>query len=447
MPIKRRKFYEIFSKLPPSLSFNTKIKQLELEVKKMTNCPDESFLETKQIVKSFCETFTKKWRAENRTKTRFLRKNKKWLDEEICVPFFANRSSGRPSSDFLKSSERSKRRKTELLRSKAAPEALAYAAQMTLRASGKIDASKVIKDVTFTSPSRASKYRKSFTEKEKQCTNTISADGALSLLIDAQLSRHQYNIVRSHSKSTFPSYKVIQTAKKKCYPDTNSYKIEELKVEVSVQSLLDHTAQRIIESTLNDFDNYSSDQLSCVELISKWGCDGSSGQSQYKQKFQSADSSDSNIFLVSCVPLQMYFDCKDDVKNIIWKNPRPASPRFCRPIFIQFISESEETTKQIVDHIENQIKSLIPTIVIFNNLNVKIIHKVMFTMVDGKICNAVTSTTSPQRCYICGSTSKEFNTILKISNKVNTDTFRFGLSTLHAWIRFFFNVYFIYPTD
>lgn len=147
-----------------------------------------------------------------------------------------------------------------------------------------------------------------------------------------------------------------------------------------------------------------------MELISKWGCDGSCGQSQYKQKFRSTESADFNIFLVSRVPMQINFDSKDDVKNIIWKSPRPASPRFCRPIFIQFVSESEETTKRIVEHIENQIKSLIP-IVILSNLTVQINHKVMFTMVDGKICNDVTSTISPQRCYICGSTTKEFNNI------------------------------------
>lgn len=59
-------------------------------------------------------------------------------------------------------------------------------------------------------------------------------------------------------------------------------------------------------------------------------------------------------------------------------------------------------------------------------------------MIDGKICNAATSTTSAQTCYICKATPTEMNQLERVIGKeVNPDTFRFGLSTLHAWIRFF----------
>ena len=57
-------------------------------------------------------------------------------------------------------------------------------------------------------------------------------------------------------------------------------------------------------------------------------------------------------------------------------------------------------------------------------------------MVDAKVCNAATNTTSTMRCYICGLTSKDFNnlTIKKIDNP---DALKFGLSILHTRIRFF----------
>ena len=57
-------------------------------------------------------------------------------------------------------------------------------------------------------------------------------------------------------------------------------------------------------------------------------------------------------------------------------------------------------------------------------------------MVDAKVCNAATNTTSTMRCYICGQTSKSFNDLNK-RNVVNTDSLKFGLSILHARIRFF----------
>lgn len=61
-----------------------------------------------------------------------------------------------------------------------------------------------------------------------------------------------------------------------------------------------------------------------------------------------------------------------------------------------------------------------------------------FTMIDGKVCNALTSTKSAQHCYLCGTTSKDFNKINAIlEKKVDETNIKFGLSTLHAWIRFF----------
>lgn len=45
---------------------------------------------------------------------------------------------------------------------------------------------------------------------------------------------------------------------------------------------------------------------------------------------------------------------------------------------------------------------------------------------------------SGQRCYICGATSKETVDIHKLSKKVlKEESCQFGLSILHAYIRFF----------
>ena len=59
-------------------------------------------------------------------------------------------------------------------------------------------------------------------------------------------------------------------------------------------------------------------------------------------------------------------------------------------------------------------------------------------MIDGKVCNAVVGNKSSQVCYICGASPKEINHIDVIQKRqVDYSTFAFGLSTLHAWIRFF----------
>jgi len=46
--------------------------------------------------------------------------------------------------------------------------------------------------------------------------------------------------------------------------------------------------------------------------------------------------------------------------------------------------------------------------------------------------------TSSLRFYICGCTPTQMNNINKlITFDINEESMRFGLSTLHAWIRFF----------
>lgn len=63
----------------------------------------------------------------------------------------------------------------------------------------------------------------------------------------------------------------------------------------------------------------------------------------------------------------------------------------------------------------------------------------LFTVVDGKVCNAATHTKSTMRCYICDATSSEFNDLTK-KRACKKENLSFGLSLLHARIRFFENI-------
>ncbi|GLV33238.1 hypothetical protein CBL_08406 [Carabus blaptoides fortunei] len=102
----------------------------------------------------------------------------------------------RPSSNWEDSSDRSKRRRTEKIREEHNIQTLAYAIQMSLRASGKLQASKVVKDVTVGSPKKALKYCKSM---QRVTENILSGNEALSLVIENKLSRNEYQGIRSVS--------------------------------------------------------------------------------------------------------------------------------------------------------------------------------------------------------------------------------------------------------
>ena len=59
-------------------------------------------------------------------------------------------------------------------------------------------------------------------------------------------------------------------------------------------------------------------------------------------------------------------------------------------------------------------------------------------MIDGKVCNTITGQKSTQSCYICSAKPSDMNNFQKLESLTpNKDTYKLGLSTLHAWIRCF----------
>ena len=175
-------------------------------------------------------------------------------------------------------------------------------------------------------------------------------------------------------------------------------------------------------------------------MFCKWGCDGTSGQSTFKQKFHDDDGTktDANMFVTSLVPLQLVFaNAIDNYNVVLWKNPRPSSPRFCRPIKLQFLDETAESTRAEVDYIKDQEKILLPFQTVFVGKQINVSYEIVLTMIDGKVCNSLSHTTSAQRCFHCKCTSKQFNKIDKmLQEKVDRENLVFGISSLHAWIRF-----------
>lgn len=412
-----------------------KLEFLEKKLVEKTKCPDDKRQLLRDSLKSFKHYFKQKWISASYKAHRFQQNNRQWLEETIALPNWAVPRTGRPRKTFEVCSERSKRRKTEQIRSKIKHEKLIYATHMSTRAAGKADLSRLIKDASST-PTRASKYRKIITSDKKGGSQQtkLSTTKALALLVDADLTSNQYKIIRAASKSIYPCYSLVQKEKNKCYPE--DIFISEIMVEVKLQNLLDHTTRRIctyLEEVLMLANNL---EVQNMELLCKWGCDGSQ-QQQFKQKFENSSDSDANIFLSSLVPLRLvsYLNGR---QNIWWQNPVPSSPRFCRPIRMQFIHENNKVTQDEISYIENAAQNLEKTEVAIGTGVLQVKHTLMPTMVDGKVCNAATGTASTMRCYICKQSPKDFNNLKKVSSDaLDPNSLKFGLSILHARIRFF----------
>lgn len=428
----RKTLFMLF-KESTSRTLEDKVAFMEHKLREMVKCPQHEYHTLSHDIKYFNSDLKKRWISSNYIEERFLKKNEKWLSTSIPVHNWAKNSTGRPRKHFQELHDRSKRRKTKELREQVPVEELTYAASVSQRMSGNAAASKLIIDATST-PTRAKRYRKVINTAQKPRVNRYTPEQALQIFIDGDFTRRQWELLHDSNKGVFPCYTLIREAKKLCYPKPESIRVTETSVEVVLQDLLDHTIKRLclyLEDVLQSCDAV---ELKSLELITKWGCDGSH-QIPYQQKFLDSSNDDSNIFQSSLVPLRLQSHIGDRLK-ILWQNPTPSSTRFCRPIRIRFLKEDVDITQQEIKYVEDQANHLMKTEIERSNGIIIVRHVLLPTMVDAKVCNAATGTSSTRKCYICGKTSKNFNDF-ESRNSEDPQSLRFGLSILHARIRFF----------
>lgn len=402
------------------------------------NAVDLSENENKEL-KQFCQTYVcslrNKWISCNRTRHTFIKKYETWLQEDIKWPEFmkekmtpslvleeqqpcsssefgvsegASTSYKRetcsvgtstivtPRKVFSELSPLQKRRRVEELLTHST-ESLAYATGLSAADKNVADIVQLVTE----HPEEATKIKELL--KSKKTMSIYSADKALGILTSLKLSKWQYTTLRACAKEEgiplYPSYTAILEAKKDCYPPKDTIEITERGVKVKLQAILDKTVARLgkflrLESSLDGKE---------LTLICKWGFDGASGQSLYKQTMVGED--DSSNFMCSFVPLRLV--CGEEK---LWENPKPSSTMFCRPLYFKFANENKLNITEEQALVEAEIAALEPSIM--GSHTVK--HSMLMTMIDGKITSQL-SNTSTQTCDICKATPSEMNKLEKIS--------------------------------
>ncbi|XP_018404085.1 PREDICTED: uncharacterized protein LOC108780770 [Cyphomyrmex costatus] len=398
--------------------------------------------DAKPVFAKFLHVIKKRW-ENSKTDEIFKKKYNNWLSNSIRIIIYDTEDLPMESKRTLECSamsDRCKRRKTKELHTSNNIEELAYATQINVCSSEQLDASKVIKNVTLATPTIDSII--CITPLTSEVERTLSDDAALSVLIEHKFSKRTYQSMRKISKENncklYPSYNNVLKAKNRCYPPYTSITITKCHAEIKLQALLDHTAKRILFFQREIIGTLTVDNARNMHLICKWGCDRRSGQNVYEQRFTKDGKLDENILFTSLVPLQLVckvFELNTEV--VVWKNPRPSSSRFSRPIRLQFLHKNVESTIN-KDDIEQQVKSLVPFTTQIHGMEICIKYSMMFTKIDNQVCNAMSNTKLTRYCYLCRTALKDFNNIDEILQKEITETNpRFGLSTLHVWIRFF----------
>ncbi|XP_065675857.1 uncharacterized protein LOC136092067 [Hydra vulgaris] len=364
---------------------------------------------------AFLKVYQKKWKNANRGNIKFESKNKNWLTQDFKSTYSNNISKpdnssqlhkigGRPSCSFKVASEKTKRRRLNDIINNFSSDELLHSARLKLRNEYNYEAAKQVAEISEPS-SQFKKY---------------TPDEGLALIIDGGMSKSTYQLMRNGAEERdchiYPSYNNIRLSKAKCYPE-NIF-VDDYSAHVPLQELLKHTVKRL--------------------------CDGATGQSMYKQ-ISSEEAGDCNLkkeeslFITCLAPLELSGFCNNK-KVLLWRNEKPSSTAYCRPIRFSFQNESKAVVIEEAKYLESEIKKCGVFNFTFNGKELVVKSIIELTMIDGKIQTILSHVTnSTQCCSVCGVSPKNINNlemVLKLDDSNNLEL-KYGLSSLHAWIRFF----------
>lgn len=115
--------------------------------------------------------------------------------------------------------------------------------------------------------------------------------------------------------------------------------------------------------------------------------DGSTGHSKYNMKLDSSNEcTDESIFATTLIPLQIF---SNEIGNL-WTNTSPSSPRFCRPIRIEFAKESKDLILQTKKAVEKEIEDLENLVLDIEGRKIFITARFHMTLIDGKVLSIIT---------------------------------------------------------
>lgn len=431
--------------------------------------------EDKNLIKEFCRLFcvnlNKKWIDSSRNQKTFMNREstRKWLEKNINWPVcdsvdlrsemgFSDAVLSEPADmdshvpnlavctaeagtstekehrkPFEELGNKQKKRRSTSIVEENSEDELQHWYLTKLKDNGKTNLAKVIQYLSSNPEALSEVHERLF---NKQSLSNVSADKCLALYTSLALSKWKYLALRQFLKeencAAFPSYPTLVNAKKRCYPQQESMEITEKGAQIKLQALLDHTVERILLD-VNSVDRSQNEEL---KLTWKWGLDGSSSQSNYKQKTSNTAATefdDSSVVMISIVPLRLVSTSPSSGnENIVWENPTPCSTLYCRPVKFTFTSETADFIKSEESEMKKQIDERIST----RCGNIIVSHELHMTMIDGKVANIIAEVPSYATCPICLAKPSEMNNLDALTSKpLREEIYKHGISSLHMKIR------------
>lgn len=234
--------------------------------------------------------FKVRWAKSKRARLRFLKDNKKWL-QQILVFAVQAKPSGRHSKGFSECGLRTKKKKIQQIKANYSTEELIFAAASSATSAGCRLTGKSIQHISKGCVASTSLA-------ERKSADSLTAEEAVGFLCRNGFSKAQYNDIRKTTLERgidiYPAYNHLVIAKNLCYPlgldniltilicyliyhQFTGISVSPSEANVALQHLFDHTIRRLFAYLAYD----SFDSKGKYTIIFKWGCDGSSNHARY----------------------------------------------------------------------------------------------------------------------------------------------------------------------
>ena len=163
----------------------------------------------------------------------------------------------------------------------------------------------------------------------------------------------------ANNHNLYPSFHRVLKARKECYPSDDSFSITETSAEVDITQLVHHTYSRICDNRKEFIEALPNSQnISHFSAESKVGSDGTTGLSIYKFVSQQDSADKGCCYISNFVPLKLYAEYKSKQKVLVWKNPKPPSTKFCRPIKLLFQKETSALIENKAEALKNSLSNI-----------------------------------------------------------------------------------------
>ncbi|XP_050294358.1 uncharacterized protein LOC126734691 [Anthonomus grandis grandis] len=219
-----RRMLFTFVRESEGVNITEKCKNLEGYILNFGPFSDEDEIKVKREIRRLKSEIVSKWKKSHAICDKFEKNNNGWLNGIISLPKPLSSSSQRVDRPKTKLTmirvKEPREEKRKLLRRDNDLEELTFTTQVKLANEGKRDASLVLKEITST-PKRAIAYKNAFSASKSKEKVQLTPQQALSMFIEADLSKRQYEIIRSYNPSMYPCYSKIQEVKKSVTPTKN----------------------------------------------------------------------------------------------------------------------------------------------------------------------------------------------------------------------------------